>query len=159
MALAIRSAALSTRSHRVAPPPAARRTARAQQPPPHASQPGAGRAPPSPFAALGAAGATAGAAAATAAAPVAAPASPHAAAAAAAGLDSARLPGHVAIVMDGNTRWAQARGLPAAEGHRRGAVALRTTVQCCCRWGVPALTVFAFSTDNWRRPPDEARTR
>lgn len=68
---------------------------------------------------------------------------------------SQRLPRHVAIVMDGNGRWAQRRHLPRVAGHKRGVDALRATVQNCLDRGIPVLTVFAFSSENWNRPPDE----
>jgi undecaprenyl diphosphate synthase len=64
---------------------------------------------------------------------------------------------HVAIIMDGNGRWAQLRGLPRIEGHRRGADAVRTTVRAARRLGLPALTLYAFSEQNWDRPLDEVR--
>lgn len=64
-------------------------------------------------------------------------------------------PRHVAIIMDGNGRWAQARGLPRTEGHRRGVEALRRTVRAAGDLGVSYLTVFSFSTENWRRPAVE----
>ena len=86
---------------------------------------------------------------------VAPPAPSTAAACAAAGLQPARLPRHVALILDGNSRWASARSLPALEGHRRGAARLLEAVRCCASWGVPSLTAFAFSTDNWRRPAEE----
>jgi len=70
-------------------------------------------------------------------------------------LDPERLPGHVAVIMDGNGRWAEERGFPRFVGHRRGVEAIRELVRCCRDWGVPALTVFAFSTENWGRPPEE----
>lgn len=66
-----------------------------------------------------------------------------------------RLPRHVAIVMDGNGRWAQKRFLPRVAGHRQGVEALRRTVQACMDRGVQVLTVFAFSSENWSRPPEE----
>lgn len=69
----------------------------------------------------------------------------------AAELDRARLPKHVAIIMDGNRRWAKKRGLPAIEGHRRGMIALRAVTRACSDLGIPALTVYGFSTENWRR--------
>ena len=72
-------------------------------------------------------------------------------------LDLDRIPGHVAIVMDGNGRWAQQRGLPRTEGHGAGEEALWDTVKGAVRIGLPWLTVFAFSTENWRRPPSEVR--
>ena len=62
---------------------------------------------------------------------------------------------HVAIIMDGNARWASERGLPVLEGHRRGARALRQTVRNAVELGVRELTVYAFSTENWGRPPEE----
>jgi undecaprenyl diphosphate synthase len=61
-------------------------------------------------------------------------------------------PVHVAIIMDGNRRWARSRGMPPAYGHRRGADAVRRTVEACARAGVRYLTLFAFSSENWRRP-------
>jgi undecaprenyl diphosphate synthase len=64
-------------------------------------------------------------------------------------------PRHVAIIMDGNRRWAAARGLPAIEGHRRGVRALQRTVAAAARAGVDVLTVYAFSEENWIRPTDE----
>lgn len=66
-----------------------------------------------------------------------------------------RLPSHVAIIMDGNGRWAQRRGKPRTFGHRSGQKAVRATVEFCLREGIPALTLFAFSSENWRRPADE----
>ena len=65
------------------------------------------------------------------------------------------VPHHVAIVMDGNGRWAQKRFLPRVAGHKRGVDALRATVQSCIDRGVQVLTVFAFSSENWNRPADE----
>ena len=62
---------------------------------------------------------------------------------------------HVAIIMDGNGRWAQARGLPRFEGHRRGVEALRRAVRAAIEFGVAYLTIYSFSTENWNRPPDE----
>ncbi|MDP2263998.1 MAG: polyprenyl diphosphate synthase [Hydrogenophaga sp.] len=67
----------------------------------------------------------------------------------------AGLPRHVAIVMDGNGRWAQKRWLPRVAGHKQGADALRRIVRACARSGVTALTVFAFSSENWKRPVEE----
>ena len=61
----------------------------------------------------------------------------------------------VAIIMDGNGRWAAARGLPVGEGHREGARALRRTVEAAVDLGIDSLAVYAFSTENWARPPDE----
>ena len=71
------------------------------------------------------------------------------------GLDPDRLPAHVAVIMDGNGRWAKARGLPRVMGHRAGVEALKTTLRLCSDWGVEALTAYAFSTENWSRPGDE----
>jgi undecaprenyl diphosphate synthase len=64
-------------------------------------------------------------------------------------------PQHVAIIMDGNGRWAKARGLPRVAGHRRGADAVRRVIRGAGELGVPVLTLFAFSTENWGRPADE----
>jgi len=72
-------------------------------------------------------------------------------------LDLDRIPSHVAIVMDGNGRWAEQRGLPRTEGHGAGEEALWDTVQGAVAVGTRWLTVFAFSTENWRRPPSEVR--
>ena len=66
-------------------------------------------------------------------------------------LPPSALPRHVAVIMDGNARWARERGLPVSAGHERGVDALRLVVRCCRAWGVPALTVYAFSRENWRR--------
>jgi undecaprenyl diphosphate synthase len=64
-------------------------------------------------------------------------------------------PRHVAIIMDGNGRWAAARGLPRVEGHRRGVEALRRTVRAAGELGIEFLTIFSFSAENWSRPPTE----
>jgi undecaprenyl diphosphate synthase len=69
--------------------------------------------------------------------------------------DAGAGPQHVAIIMDGNGRWAKARGLPRVAGHRRGADAVRRVVRGAGELGVPVLTLFAFSTENWTRPADE----
>lgn len=66
--------------------------------------------------------------------------------------DQAALPRHIAIVMDGNGRWAQQRGLPRPVGHSEGAKAVRRVVEACAQRGIQALTLFAFSSENWRRP-------
>jgi undecaprenyl diphosphate synthase len=71
------------------------------------------------------------------------------------GLDPARMPRHVAIIMDGNRRWARARRLPAVEGHRRGIVALREATRAARDFGIPILTVYGFSTENWKRDSTE----
>ena len=65
------------------------------------------------------------------------------------------LPRHIAIIMDGNGRWAQARGLPRIAGHRRGAEAVRRTLEAVGELGIPYLTLFGFSSENWKRPLDE----
>jgi undecaprenyl diphosphate synthase len=65
------------------------------------------------------------------------------------------VPRHVAVIMDGNGRWAEQRSLPRAAGHRAGAKAVRATIEECARHGVGALTLFAFSSENWQRPPGE----
>lgn len=70
-------------------------------------------------------------------------------------LDPNRLPQHVAIIMDGNRRWAKERGLPAIEGHRRGMVTLRHVTRAASDLGIRALTVYGFSTENWRRDSSE----
>ena len=67
------------------------------------------------------------------------------------------VPRHVAIIMDGNGRWAAARGLPRAEGHRRGVEALRRTVRAAGEIGIKILTIFSFSAENWSRPVSEVR--
>ncbi|NJR50579.1 MAG: isoprenyl transferase [Leptolyngbyaceae cyanobacterium CSU_1_3] len=66
-----------------------------------------------------------------------------------------RLPNHVAVIMDGNGRWAKRQGLPRIMGHRRGVDALKDLLRCCRDWGVQALTAYAFSTENWGRPLEE----
>ena len=70
-------------------------------------------------------------------------------------LEPERLPRHVAIVMDGNGRWATRRGLARREGHRRGKDSVRAVVDAARELGIPYLTLFAFSSENWQRPPDE----
>jgi undecaprenyl diphosphate synthase len=67
------------------------------------------------------------------------------------------VPRHVAIIMDGNGRWAAARGLPRVEGHRRGVEALRKTVRAAGEIGIQFVTIFSFSSENWSRPPSEIR--
>ena len=69
--------------------------------------------------------------------------------------DCAPNPRHIAIIMDGNGRWAKARGLPRFEGHRRGVEAVRRAVRAARDHGVAYLTIYSFSTENWSRPPDE----
>ena len=73
------------------------------------------------------------------------------------GTSGFEIPRHVAIIMDGNGRWAAARGLPRAEGHRRGVEALRRTVRTAGEIGIGILTIFAFSSENWSRPQSEIR--
>src|ERR1700751_4388047 len=70
-------------------------------------------------------------------------------------LDLARLPRHVAVIMDGNGRWAQRRHLPRAAGHRSGTQTARTPIETCARLKIEALTLYAFSVENWRRPKTE----
>ncbi|HVP87779.1 MAG TPA: polyprenyl diphosphate synthase [Casimicrobiaceae bacterium] len=69
--------------------------------------------------------------------------------------EPALIPRHVAIIMDGNGRWAKQRLLPRVAGHRKGVETVRATVRACVERGVEFLTLFAFSSENWRRPPDE----
>jgi undecaprenyl diphosphate synthase len=66
-----------------------------------------------------------------------------------------KLPRHLAIIMDGNGRWAQRRSLPRVEGHRKGAEAVRRVVRACRKWGIKVLTLYAFSLENWQRPKEE----
>jgi undecaprenyl diphosphate synthase len=70
-------------------------------------------------------------------------------------LDAGRLPGHLAVIMDGNGRWARQRGLPRVMGHREGVEALKLTLRLCSDWGISALTAYAFSTENWNRSGEE----
>jgi undecaprenyl diphosphate synthase len=69
--------------------------------------------------------------------------------------EARRIPRHIAIIMDGNGRWAKQRYLPRVAGHRRGVDSVRNTVRACAERGVEFLTLFAFSSENWRRPADE----
>jgi undecaprenyl diphosphate synthase len=69
----------------------------------------------------------------------------------------AELPRHVAIIMDGNGRWAKRRGLPRIDGHRQGAHSVRDVVRAARQIGIEALTLYAFSSQNWQRPPDEVK--
>jgi undecaprenyl diphosphate synthase len=73
-------------------------------------------------------------------------------------LDLARLPRHIAIIMDGNGRWARARHLPRVEGHRAGIRAVQETVESAARLGIEVVTLYAFSTENWKRPRSEVLT-
>lgn len=70
-------------------------------------------------------------------------------------IDMHGIPSHIAIIMDGNGRWAQKRKLPRTAGHRAGVESLKITVETCAQLGVKALTVYAFSTENWKRPQEE----
>ncbi len=70
-------------------------------------------------------------------------------------LDANKLPQHVAVIMDGNGRWAQRRHLPRIAGHRAGVQSARTVIESCARLNIPALTLYAFSMENWRRPKAE----
>src|SRR6202521_4130053 len=70
-------------------------------------------------------------------------------------LDLTRLPRHVAVIMDGNGRWAQKRHLPRIAGHRSGTQTARSTIETCTRLKMEALTLYAFSVENWRRPKTE----
>lgn len=72
-------------------------------------------------------------------------------------IDPARIPRHIAIIMDGNGRWAQKHSLGRVLGHRKGAESVRATVKTCRRLGVPYLTLYAFSMENWLRPKEEVR--
>jgi undecaprenyl diphosphate synthase len=67
-------------------------------------------------------------------------------------IDPARVPAHIAIIMDGNGRWAAQRGLPRAAGHKAGVPSVRSTVETCAQMGVKVLTLYAFSAENWKRP-------
>src|SRR6202795_1990444 len=73
-------------------------------------------------------------------------------------VDPDRLPAHIAIIMDGNGRWAQSRNLPRAAGHRAGVEPVRIAVETCSRLGIQALTLYAFSVENWKRPRAEGDT-
>ena len=70
-------------------------------------------------------------------------------------LDPQKLPGHIAVIMDGNGRWANRRSLPRISGHRAGVGAVRATVETCAQLGISALTLYAFSVENWKRPRTE----
>lgn len=69
-----------------------------------------------------------------------------------------KLPRHLAIIMDGNGRWAQRRSLPRIEGHKKGAESVRAVVRACRKWGIKVLTLYAFSMENWQRPKEEVDT-
>ncbi|BAU62730.1 Undecaprenyl pyrophosphate synthetase [Stanieria sp. NIES-3757] len=72
-------------------------------------------------------------------------------------LDLQKLPQHIAVIMDGNGRWAKSKGLPRIEGHRRGANTLKEILRVCKDWGIKTLTAYAFSTENWGRPVTEVK--
>jgi undecaprenyl diphosphate synthase len=71
------------------------------------------------------------------------------------GIDPDKLPDHISIIMDGNGRWAKKRFLPRTMGHKEGAEALRRTIKACAKFKVSALSVYVFSTENWKRPQEE----
>src|SRR5918999_5584903 len=73
-------------------------------------------------------------------------------------IDFKRLPRHVAVIMDGNGRWAKSRNLPRVEGHRAGVASVRETVETAARLGLEVLTLYAFSVENWKRPRFEVWT-
>ncbi len=70
-------------------------------------------------------------------------------------IDKNRLPQHVAVIMDGNGRWAKNQGLSRIQGHKKGTKAVRQTTEACAELGIPFLTLYAFSTENWKRPVEE----
>src|SRR5258708_21896255 len=73
-------------------------------------------------------------------------------------IDPKRLPAHIAVIMDGNGRWANRRLLPRVAGHQAGIEPVRVTVETCAQLGLQALTLYAFSTENWKRPTSEVDT-
>ena len=73
-------------------------------------------------------------------------------------VDPGRLPAHIAVIMDGNGRWAKKRNMPRVAGHRAGVEPVRNTVETCARMGIQALTLYAFSVENWKRPRAEIET-
>ena len=75
-----------------------------------------------------------------------------------AGVPADKIPRHIAIIMDGNGRWARERSLPRIEGHRRGSESVRSCTAACMEAGVAYLTLYAFSKENWQRPPDEVKS-
>jgi undecaprenyl diphosphate synthase len=85
------------------------------------------------------------------------PPDPHAGGARPPDIPAEFLPRHVALVMDGNGRWAKQRGLPRTEGHKRGEYSLFDVIMGAIELGIPYLSAYAFSTENWRRSPDEVR--
>ena len=70
-------------------------------------------------------------------------------------IEKNKIPQHLAIIMDGNGRWAKKKGLPRSAGHREGAKAVKKVIASCLKYNIPALTLFAFSTENWKRPKNE----
>lgn len=72
-------------------------------------------------------------------------------------VDPARIPQHVAVIMDGNGRWAQERGFPRIFGHRNGAASVRTAIETCANLGIEVLTLYSFSSENWSRPSEEVQ--
>ncbi len=74
------------------------------------------------------------------------------------GVSADKIPRHIAVILDGNGRWAHERGLPRMEGHRRGSESVRACTAGCLEAGVPYLTLYAFSKENWQRPPDEVKS-
>src|SRR5476651_95238 len=72
-----------------------------------------------------------------------------------AAIDPARVPAHIAVIMDGNGRWAKLRGKPRIFGHRAGSDSVKAIIDTCARMGVKAITLYAFSTENWKRPKSE----
>ena len=87
------------------------------------------------------------------------PPAPHPSGARPPAIPAEFVPRHVALVMDGNGRWAQERGLPRTEGHKRGEAVLMDVVEGCIEMGIPYLSAYAFSTENWKRSPEEVRGR
>jgi undecaprenyl diphosphate synthase len=83
------------------------------------------------------------------------PVSPTTASVAALGIPPEKLPRHIAVIMDGNGRWAQRQGLPRIEGHRRGAAAVQRVTEECARLGIKQLTLYCLSSENWKRPQQE----
>jgi undecaprenyl diphosphate synthase len=74
------------------------------------------------------------------------------------GLTAEQMPRHIAIIMDGNGRWAQKKGLPRAKGHRQGGKTVEKIAQCCVDFGIESLTLYSFSLENWERPKTEVNT-
>src|ERR1700689_5762315 len=85
------------------------------------------------------------------------PPTPHPSGARPPAIPAGLVPRHVALVMDGNGRWAKQRGLPRTEGHKMGEAALFDVIMGAIELGIPYLSAYAFSTENWRRSPDEVR--